>query len=137
VIVDPALDSGIMTEEIFGPIMPVITVETMDQAVDFVNERDKPLALYVFADDDEAAESLVDRTTAGGTCINHVILHLTPPELPFGGVGPSGMGRYHGRSGFDTFSNLRAVMKKKSNPDPKLMYPPYTKLKERLIRRFL
>ena len=137
VIVDPDLDSGIMTEEIFGPILPVITIESMDAAVDFVNERDKPLALYVFADDDDAADSLVERTTAGGTCINHVILHLTPPELPFGGVGPSGMGRYHGRSGFDTFSNLRSVMKKKANPDPKLMYPPYTKMKDRLIRRFL
>ena len=137
VIVDPDLDSGLMTEEIFGPILPVVTVESMDDAVDFVNERDKPLALYVFADDDDAAHALVERTTAGGTCINHVVLHLTPPELPFGGVGPSGMGRYHGRSGFDTFSNLRSVMKKKATPDPKLMYPPYTSLKQRLIRRFL
>ncbi len=137
VIVDPDLDSGIMTEEIFGPVLPVITIESMDAAVDFVNGRDKPLALYVFADDDDVASSLVERTTSGGTCINHVLLHVTPPELPFGGVGPSGTGRYHGQSGFDAFSNLRSVMKKKSTPDPKLLYPPYTNLKQRLIRRFI
>ncbi len=137
VIVDPNLSSPLMTEEIFGPILPVITVESMDEAVKFVNQRDKPLALYVFADDDAAADRLIDETSSGGSCINHVVLHLTPPELPFGGVGPSGTGRYHGRSGFDTFSNLRSVLRKKSTPDPKILYPPYTRLKERLIRRFL
>ena len=135
VVIDPELDSGLMSEEIFGPILPVVTVDSMDAAVDFVNDRDKPLALYVFGEDDEVVESLVERTTAGGTCVNHVILHLTPSTLPFGGVGASGMGRYHGQSGFDAFSNLRAVMKKPSNPDAKLAYPPYTSMKERILRR--
>ena len=82
VVVDPELDSGLMSEEIFGPILPVITVDSMDDAVDFVNDREKPLALYVFGEDDTVVESLVDRTTAGGTCVNHVILHLTPSTLP-------------------------------------------------------
>ncbi len=137
VIVDPDPESSLMTEEIFGPILPVITVESMDDAVEFVNAREKPLALYVFADDDKVADRLIADTTAGGSCINHVIQHLLPPDLPFGGVGSSGMGRYHGRSGFDTFSNLRSVLKKGAKPDPKLLYPPYTSFKTKLIRRFV
>ena len=109
----------------------------MEAAVDFVNARAKPLALYVFADDDDRADQLLAATSSGGACVNHVILHLTPPELPFGGVGASGIGRYHGQAGFDAFSNLRSVLKKPSRPDPKLLYPPYTSLKEKLIRRFI
>lgn len=137
VIVDPDLSSPMMTQEIFGPILPVITVESMDAAVKFVNDRAKPLALYVFADDDKAADRIIDQTSSGGACINHVMLQLSPPELPFGGVGPSGTGRYHGQSGFETFSNMRSVLRKKATPDPKILYPPYTNFKERLIRKFL
>ena len=137
VIIDPAADSSIMQEEIFGPLLAVLTVESMSEAVEFVNGREKPLALYVFAEDSDKVDELVGRTTSGGTCVNHVIQHLLPPELPFGGVGESGTGRYHGRSGFDTFSNLRSVLKKPTRPDPKLLYPPYTAKKEKLIRRFI
>jgi len=137
VIVDPDLSSKVMSEEIFGPILPVVTVESMDDAVRFVNDRDKPLALYVFANDDEVVDRIIDETSSGGACINHVVLQLAPPELPFGGVGPSGTGRYHGQSGFDTFSNLRSVLRKGTKPDPKLLYPPYTNFKERVLRRFL
>jgi aldehyde dehydrogenase (NAD+) len=137
VIVDPDVDAKLMQEEIFGPILPVITVESMSEAVEFVNDREKPLALYVFAEDGEKADELIEQTTAGGTCVNHVIQHLLPPDLPFGGVGESGTGRYHGRSGFDTFSNLRSVLKKPTKIDPKLLYPPYTPRKEKLIRRFI
>ncbi len=126
-----------MQQEIFGPLLPVLTVDSMDDAVDFVNAREKPLALYVFAEDAEAADRVLDSTSSGGACVNHVMLHITPPELPFGGVGESGTGRYHGRSGFDTFSNLKSVMKKPTKPDPSLLYPPYSGLKERLIRRFI
>ncbi len=137
VIVDPDVDSKVMQEEIFGPILPVITVESMSEAVEFVNDREKPLALYVFAEDDEKADELIASTSSGGACVNHVVLHITPPELPFGGVGESGMGRYHGQSGFDTFSNLKSVMKKPTKMDPKMLYPPYTSTKEKLIRRFI
>ena len=137
IIVDPDPDSKIMQEEIFGPLLPVITVESMDEAVEFVNAREKPLASYVFAEDGERVDDLLSRTTAGGSCVNHVILHITPATLPFGGVGESGTGRYHGQSGFDTFSNLRSVMKKPTKPDPSLLYPPYTAKKEKLIRRFI
>lgn len=137
IVVDPLPDAAIMQEEIFGPILPIITVDSMDAAVDFVNDRQKPLALYVFAEDDAVADDVIARTTSGGTCVNHVIQQLLPPELPFGGVGESGTGRYHGQSGFDTFSNLRAVLKKPTKPDPKMLYPPYTGLKEKLIRKFI
>ena len=137
VVVDPDLESTLMSEEIFGPILPVITVESMGDAIRFVNDREKPLALYVFADDEKVADQVIAETSSGGACVNHVVLQLTPPELPFGGVGPSGTGRYHGQSGFDTFSNLRSVLRKGTKPDPKLLYPPYTNFKERVLRRFL
>ncbi|MEM9894007.1 MAG: aldehyde dehydrogenase family protein [Actinomycetota bacterium] len=137
VIVDPDAEATIMQEEIFGPVLPVLTVESMDAAVDFVNGREKPLALYVFSDNDDVTDRLIDRTTAGGTCVNHVLQHLLPPDLPFGGVGESGTGRYHGQAGFDAFSNLRSVLRKPTKLDPKLLYPPYTSIKERLIRRFI
>jgi aldehyde dehydrogenase (NAD+) len=137
VVVDPEPSAPLMQQEIFGPVLPVLTVESMDAAVEFVNEREKPLALYVFSEDDEAADRLLDATSSGGACVNHVMLHITPPELPFGGVGESGTGRYHGQSGFDTFSNLKSVMKKPTKPDPSLLYPPYSGLKERLIRKFI
>jgi len=137
VIVDPSPSSALMQDEIFGPILPIITVSSMSEAIAFVAARPHPLALYVFAEDDAIIDEIVSETSAGGTCINHVIQHLLPADLPFGGVGDSGFGRYHGRSGFDTFSNLRAVLKKPTRPDPKLLYPPYTEKKTKLIRRFL
>ena len=137
VIVDPDLDSPVMSEEIFGPILPVITVDSMDEAIALVNRRPKPLALYVFAEDRNAADAVLGATSSGGACVNHVVLHITPPDLPFGGVGEAGIGRYHGQSGFDTFSNLKSVMRKPTKPDPSILYPPYTGVKEKLIRKFL
>ena len=91
----------------------------------------------MFAEDEDVSEQILDSTSSGGACVNHVVLHLTPPELPFGGVGQSGTGRYHGKSGFDTFSNLKSVLNKPTSPDPKFLYPPYTKVKERIIRKLL
>ena len=92
-----------------------------------INARPKPLALYVFADDDDAVDAVLARTSSGGVCVNHTLVHIMPPELPFGGVGDSGQGRYHGKSGFDTFSNLKSVLRKPTRPDPALLYPPYTR----------
>ena len=137
IVVDPDPDSPLMRQEIFGPILPIITVESMHEAVEFVNDREKPLALYVFAEDGDVADELLARTTSGGACVNHVIQHLIPADLPFGGVGESGTGRYHGRSGFDTFSNLRSVLEKPTKMDLKMLYPPYTATKEKLLRRFI
>ena len=137
VVVDPDPDSALMQEEIFGPILPVISVDDLTDAIAFVNRRDKPLALYVFSSDDDQAQVVVDQTSSGGVCINHTLFHITPPDLPFGGVGASGQGRYHGRSGFDELSNLKPVLAKPTSPDISLMYPPYTKLKSRILEKLV
>lgn len=134
VLVDPDPASDVMTDEIFGPVLPVITVDDLDEAIDFVNSRDKPLALYVFTDDDATARRTIDRTSSGGVSVNGTLLHIGPPDLPFGGVGPSGMGSYHGEAGFETFSHLKSVYDKRVRPDLKVLYPPYTSFKERLVK---
>jgi aldehyde dehydrogenase (NAD+) len=135
VIVDPDPDSSLRQEEIFGPILPVLAVDDVDEAIAFVNRRPKPLALYVFTDDDAVAEHVTDRTSSGGVCVNHVMFHIGPPELPFGGVGDSGHGRYHGQAGFDALSNLKPIYVRPVRPDLSLIYPPYTKLKVKLLTR--
>ncbi len=130
-------DAAVMDDEIFGPILPVLAVGDVDEAIRFVNDRDKPLALYAFSGDDDTLEHVVANTSAGGVTLNHAVLHLAVPDLPFGGVGESGMGSYHGRSGFDTFSHSKAVLDKPTRPDPALMYPPYTNLKKKILRKFM
>lgn len=137
VLVGTPDDAEVLQEEIFGPLLPILPVTSLADAIDRVNARPKPLALYVFAGDDDVIDAVLARTSSGGVCVNHTILHITPPELPFGGVGESGMGRYHGQSGFDTFSNLKSVLRKPTFPDPALLYPPYTAGKEKIIRKAL
>ncbi len=135
VIVDPSPDDGVMTEEIFGPILPILRVDSVDVAVDFVNARPKPLALYVFAGSTREATNIVDRIPSGGAVINHTMMHCLVPQLPFGGVGASGMGDYHGRWGFETFSHRRAVLAKTASPDPRLIYPPHSAWAMKIIRK--
>ncbi len=130
-------DSAVMAGEIFGPILPVIAVDDLDEAIRFVNARPKPLALYVFSEHQPTAERVVERTSSGGATINHVMMHVGVSELPFGGVGESGIGAYHGRSGFDTFSHRKSVLVKPTKPDPSIAYPPYKRWKESIIRRLL
>ncbi len=137
IVIDPDPASPLMTDEIFGPILPIVTVDDVDHAIRFVNERPKPLALYVFSGSDAVVDDVLARTSSGGACVNHTLFHFTPPELPFGGVGPSGMGRYHGRAGFDQLSNLKGVLRKPIRGETTMGYPPYTNLKERLIRRLV
>jgi aldehyde dehydrogenase (NAD+) len=127
----------IMQAEIFGPLLPVLTYDHLDEAISFVNERDKPLALYAFTDEASEADRLVQATTAGGVTINHTLLHLAVPEFPFGGVGASGMGAYHGQYGFDRFSHLKPVLNRRSSPDPSIAYPPYTGWKAKLLKKLL
>jgi aldehyde dehydrogenase (NAD+) len=134
VIVDPSPTDPVMADEIFGPILPILTVESLDHAVDFVNSRPKPLALYVFASGQLGSE-LIDRIPSGGAVINHVAMHCLVPSLPFGGVGASGMGAYHGKWGFETLSHRRAVLSKTAKPDPRLVYPPYSKRALSIMRR--
>jgi aldehyde dehydrogenase (NAD+) len=133
---DVAPDAPVMQEEIFGPILPVLAVRDMEEAIAFVNARPKPLALYVFTNRQAVEDAVIARTSAGGVTVNAAIWHLGNPNLPFGGVGESGMGSYHGRHGFDAMSHRKPVLKKSWWADPKVGYPPYTKLKKALIKRF-
>ena len=112
-------------------------MEDLGEAIAFVREREKPLALYVFSEDEAAQERVVSETSSGGVCVNATLWQLANPRLPFGGVGESGIGAYHGRHGFDTFSHRKPVVHKPARFDPKMAYPPYTGLKRAIIRRFL
>lgn len=120
--VDPA--SPVMREEIFGPVLPLLTFEETEEVAEFVNGREKPLAFYYFGER-KAGWEMLRRTTSGGACLNDTILHIANERLPFGGVGMSGMGRYHGRESFEVFSNRRAVVATPFRPDLPLRYPPY------------
>lgn len=128
---------AVMQEEIFGPILPVVSVPDIGAAIAFVNRGNKPLALYCFSTSKSAQDRVLAETSAGGTTINHVWMHVGVPSLPFGGVGESGTGAYHGRHSFETFSHRRGVLKKSSLPDPPLLFPPYAPWKLRWIRRLL
>lgn len=134
-----AHDSPVMREEIFGPILPLVEVPSLGAAIDFVNARDKPLAAYVFSGDAETKRRWEHETSSGALAFGTPVLHLTVPELPFGGVGESGMGAYHGERSFLAFSHQKAVLAKPLAPDtlgPTIM-PPYTQSKESLVRRWL
>jgi aldehyde dehydrogenase (NAD+) len=135
VIIDPAPGDAVMADEIFGPILPVVRFESVEAAVQFVNSRPKPLALYVFTGSQRRGEQIIDAIPSGGAVINHIAMHCLVPQLPFGGVGASGMGDYHGRWGFETFSHRRAVLAKRAKPDPLLTYPPYSDRALKILRR--
>ena len=137
VLVDVTASDSVMQEEIFGPILPVLTVQSIDEAISFVNARSHPLALYVFAEDQKVNDKVVASTTSGGVTVNGTIFHMTGPFLPFGGVGESGMGAYHGRAGVDTFQHLKPVLKRSTRVDAPLAYPPYTKRKFAILKKFV
>ncbi len=130
-------EAPVMQEEIFGPILPVLTFEELEEAAAFVRERPRPLALYLFTRDKGAEGMVLDRCSFGGGCINDTIMHLATSHLPFGGVGSSGMGSYHGKASFDTFTHYRSVVKKGSWPDLSMRYHPYTEGKWSIVRRIL
>jgi len=135
VIVDPSPTDAVMADEIFGPILPVLTVDSLDSAVELVNSKPKPLALYLFTSSRTVAQALIDRIPSGGAVVNHVAMHCMVPQLPFGGVGASGMGAYHGRWGFEAMSHRRAVLAKRARPDLKIMYPPYSDAAVKIMRK--
>jgi coniferyl-aldehyde dehydrogenase len=108
-VLDALPDSVLLTEEIFGPVLPVVAYDTLETALDFVNARARPLALYCFTGDRRTRERILDGATSGGVTVNGTLLHIAQDNLPFGGVGASGMGAYHGRDGFLRFSHARAV----------------------------
>ncbi len=128
---------AVMREEIFGPILPVVPYRTLDEAIAFVNARPRPLALYVFEHQSEAVDQVVRQTVSGGVTVNETILHIAQEELPFGGVGASGMGQYHGREGFATFSQRKAVFRQSNLNGLKLFRAPYGKRFESLVRLLL
>lgn len=137
VLRDVELDSIVMREEIFGPILPVIRIKNIDEAIRIVRQGEKPLALYLFSKNDAVQEKVIAQTSSGGASINHTWMHLAVPGLPFGGVGGSGMGAYHGKTSFDTFCHHKSVLNKSTLVDPPLTYPPYTQSKKKWIKRLL
>lgn len=137
VVLDPDPGSALMNQEIFGPVLPVLTTASLQDAIAFVNARPKPLATYLFSRRKSEQRAVLSGTSSGGVVINHLAFHCLTPQLPFGGVGDSGIGSYHGKWGFETFSHRKAVVAKPSRPDIALLYPPYTPRKMRVIRRFL
>lgn len=130
-------DDAVMGEEIFGPLLPILTFDTLDEALDTVESHPHPLALYFFSEDKAAQKKVLDTCRFGGGCINDTIIHLATSNMPFGGVGESGMGSYHGRVGFETFSHYRSIVDKKTWMDLPIRYQKYTGLKEKMMRMFL
>lgn len=128
---------AVMGEEIFGPLLPILTFDTLDEALDTVESHPHPLALYFFSEDKAAQKKVLDTCRFGGGCINDTIIHLATSDMPFGGVGESGMGSYHGRVGFETFSHYRSIVDKKTWMDLPIRYQKYTGLKEKMMRMFL
>ncbi|OBH40229.1 aldehyde dehydrogenase family protein [Mycobacterium mantenii] len=136
VVVDPDPSESLMTDEIFGPILPIMTVQSLDEAISFVNSRPKPLAAYLFTKTKSIRERVIKEVAAGGMVINHLLFHFATNKLPFGGVGPSGMGAYHGKFGFEQFSHRKTVMTKPTRPDlGAFIYPPYTEKALKLAKR--
>ncbi|HRW95721.1 MAG TPA: aldehyde dehydrogenase [Bacteroidales bacterium] len=135
VLTDVFPDSGVMQEEIFGPVLPILTYITLNEAIEFVRSRPKPLALYVFTKDKKAREKVLRELSYGGGCVNDTLVHVASSYLPFGGVGYSGMGSYHGKASFDTFTHYKSILDKGAHLDPSLRYRPYTPGKIRWLKK--
>lgn len=134
VLTNVKADSAVMAEEIFGPLLPILTYKSFDEVVPFITERDKPLALYMFGNDEHRIDSVIAQTTAGGTCINNTLIHFVNQNLPFGGVGASGQGNYHGFYGFKAFSHERAVLRQGRIDMLKQVYPPYGAKVQKMLK---
>ena len=129
-------DDAVMQEEIFGPLLPIIEVPDIEAAAQFVSQRPHPLALYLFTRERRVAQRIIEGLSFGGGCVNDVLVHIAATNLPFGGVGASGMGVYHGHDSFATFSHPKAILKRATWWDPRFRYAPYTPFMRRLLRRF-
>lgn len=131
----PALDSKLMTEEIFGPILPILTIDSVDEAIKFIlDTKEKPLASYIFSNNTKTQEKFLEKVSSGGACVNETIMHVLCDSLPFGGVGSSGMGAYNGKLSFDEFTHIKGVLTKATWSDPSVRYPPYTPTKLTVIK---
>ena len=136
IIRDVTLEDAVMNEEIFGPIIPVIKYKNMEDIKYYISHHKNPLALYVFSEDENFSEDIINRFSFGGGCVNDTISHVASPYLPFGGIGSSGMGNYHGKASFDTFTHTKSIVKKSTKIDLKLVFPPY-KDKIKLIKKVM
>lgn len=136
-LIEASWDSASMEDEIFGPILPILTYGNLDEAISSINKLSKPLALYLFTSDKRVEEKVLFEISSGGVSINDTVTHLANPELPFGGVGYSGMGAYHGHYSFTTFSHEKSILKKSSRINLTILFPPYSDKKLKLIRRLL
>lgn len=134
IMTNVTLDSPVMREEIFGPILPIVTYNNRQEIYDYIRASGKPLALYVFSASNEEIEEVIQNTSSGGVTVNNTLVHLLNPHLPFGGTGASGIGNYHGINGFKTFSHARAVARQSSFNGLKLLYPPYTSRVKRCVK---
>lgn len=137
VMTDVTFEDPVMQEEIFGPVLPVLAYESFDDAIAKINSMPHPLALYIFTSDRAAAGKILSRCGFGGGCVNDTIIHLATSEMEFGGFGESGMGAYHGKAGFDTFSHYKSIVDKKTWLDLPMRYQPYRKIYDRLVHVFL
>ncbi|MCO5557129.1 hypothetical protein L7F22_010685 [Adiantum nelumboides] len=137
IVVNPPQDSKLMQEEIFGPILPVLEVESMEAAINLVNSKPQPLALYLFTSNEKLAKQVAERTSSGSVVVNDVGVQFNVESLPFGGVGESGIGSYHGKFGFDTFSHKKPLLVTQTGCDDRIRYPPYTKKSKAVLRALL
>ena len=133
-LIDAKFTDEIMNDEIFGPLLPIIEMSELKEIITSIKSKPKPLSLYIFTQDDRVKEEILKQTSSGGACVNDVIMHMPVPEFPFGGVGASGMGHYHGKFSFQTFTHAKAVLKKATWLDVPVRYPPYTPQKSRWLR---
>ena len=137
IITDIGPDDPVMQEEIFGPVLPVLTFNNFSEAYTLIGKHPGPLAAYIFTRSKKLARDFLSRTQSGTAAVNDTVMQIASPHLPFGGVGPSGIGRYHGRKSFETFSNMKSVLVKSNLLDLPVRYPPYTMIKERVLRLFM
>lgn len=136
-LLDSTFDDDVMKIEIFGPILPIVTFDDIDEAIDKINSLSKPLALYIFSSSNTNQNKVLNRCQFGGGCINDTIIHIATPNLGFGGLKQSGIGAYHGKTGFDTFTHYKSIVDKKTWLDLPMRYQPYNKFKQFLIKMFL
>jgi aldehyde dehydrogenase (NAD+) len=130
-------EDAVMGEEIFGPVLPILTYTDLDQVIETVGRHPHPLALYFFSQDKAKIQAVTSRCSFGGGCVNDTIIHLATSQMPFGGVGESGMGGYHGKVGFETFSHRKSIVDKKTWMDLPMRYQPYQSIHDKMIRLFL
>ena len=136
-LINPSHDLKVMNDEIFGPLLPIITYDVLDEAINHINDRPRPLALYLFSDDIQTQEEVLEKTTSGGVTINDTLMHCAVEALPFGGIGPSGMGAYHGEESFKTFSHEKGVFVQAKMNAGGLASPPFGKAVDTLLKFFV